>query len=188
METMIGRFLETLGRNSVEAGMLVLVVLLAQWCFGKKIAPRWRCALWLLVMARLLLPVSTGSVVSLFNLFPNLENMQPPVASRPVPQEARQSVVQNSLAVPAAELAPRINSGAPPESVGLSVRIKGYKLSKSNPSLDWLNGRILGRVTGDMTNLDFLLEPGAWQFNQEGDRPDGADAYPVDKPLRGVVH
>lgn len=77
-------------------------------------------------------------------------------------------------------------NGVPAESVGLSVRIKGYKLSKSNPSLDWLNGRILGRVTGDMNNLDFLMEPGAWQFNQEGDRPDGADAYPVDKPLTGV--
>ena len=77
-------------------------------------------------------------------------------------------------------------NGVPAESVGLSVRIKGYKLSKSNPSLDWLNGRILGRVIGNMTNLDFLMEPGAWQFNQEGDRPDGADAYPIDKPLSGV--
>ena len=116
METMIGRFLETLGRNSVEAGVLVLVVLLAQWSFRKRIAPRWRCALWLLVMARLLLPVSAGSVVSLFNLVPHLENIQPAVASRPVPQEAKQSIVQNSLAVPAAKPASRINSGAPPEA------------------------------------------------------------------------
>lgn len=77
-------------------------------------------------------------------------------------------------------------TGVPVESVSLSVRIKGYKFSKKNPSLDWLNGRILGRVTGDMTNLVFLMEPGAWQFNQEGDRPDGADAYPADKPLRGI--
>ena len=74
----------------------------------------------------------------------------------------------------------------PAETVGLSARIKGYKFSKRNPSLDWLNGRILGRVTGDMTNLDFLMEPGAWQFNQEGDRPDGAEAYPADKPLSSV--
>jgi uncharacterized GH25 family protein len=77
-------------------------------------------------------------------------------------------------------------NGVPAETVGLSARIKGYKFSKRNPSLDWLNGRILGRVTGDMTNLDFLMEPGAWQFNQEGDRPDGAEAYPADKPLSSV--
>jgi len=37
-----------------------------------------------------------------------------------------------------------------------------------------------------MTNLDFLMEPRAWQFNQESDRPDDADAYPDDKPLHGV--
>ena len=30
METMMGRFLETLGRNSIEAGVLVVVVLVAQ--------------------------------------------------------------------------------------------------------------------------------------------------------------
>lgn len=83
METVIGRFLEILGRNSVEAGVLVLVVLLAQWLFGKRIAPRWRCALWLLVMARLLLPVSAGSMVSMFNLFPQLKNMEPAMAHRP---------------------------------------------------------------------------------------------------------
>ena len=111
METMMERFLETLGRNSVEAGVLVLVVLLAQWFFGKRIAPRWRCALWLLVMARLLLPVSAGSAVSLFNLFPHLQNAQPAVASRPVPQEAGQNAVQNTLAGPAAGPAP---SEAPP--------------------------------------------------------------------------
>jgi beta-lactamase regulating signal transducer with metallopeptidase domain len=116
METIIGRFLAILGRNSVEAGVLVVVVLLAQWFFGKRIAPRWRCGLWMLVMARLLLPVSAGSVVSLFNLIPRSGSLQTAVASRPVPQEAKQSVVQKSLAVPAAELAPRINTGAPPEA------------------------------------------------------------------------
>ena len=117
METMTGRFLETLGRNSVEAGVLVLVVLLAQRLFGKKIAPRWRCALWLLVMARLLLPVSVGSVVSLFNLFPHMENMKPLVASRPVTQEARSVTVHNSLVVPVGKPTPRINGEAPPEAV-----------------------------------------------------------------------
>jgi uncharacterized GH25 family protein len=78
--------------------------------------------------------------------------------------------------------------GVPAESVGLSVRVKGYRLSKSNPSLDWLNGRILGRVTGNMTNLDFLMEPGSLKYNQESDRPDGTDAYPVDKPLAAGIY
>jgi beta-lactamase regulating signal transducer with metallopeptidase domain/peroxiredoxin/protocatechuate 3,4-dioxygenase beta subunit/5-hydroxyisourate hydrolase-like protein (transthyretin family) len=112
MEAMIGRTLETLGRNSVEAGVLVIAVLLAQWLFGKKIAPRWRCALWLLVMARLLLPVSFGSAVSLFNLLPHLENIQPVVAFHPAPQEAKPVANHNSLFVSVGEPAPRINSEA----------------------------------------------------------------------------
>lgn len=74
----------------------------------------------------------------------------------------------------------------PAESIALSVRIKGYRLSKRNPSLDWLNGQILGRVTGDENNLTILMEPGNWQFNQQNDRPDGVEAYPIDQPLRGV--
>jgi hypothetical protein len=56
-------------------------------------------------------------------------------------------------------------TGMPAESIGLSVRIKGYQLAKNNRSLDWLNGRILGRVTGDMTNLNFVMEPGEWRPN-----------------------
>jgi hypothetical protein len=37
-------------------------------------------------------------------------------------------------------------SDVPGQSIGLSVRIKGYKFSKRNPSLDWLNGGIVGKV------------------------------------------
>jgi len=76
----------------------------------------------------------------------------------------------------------------PAESVGLSVRIKGYKFSKRNPSLDWLNGSIIGRVDGDLTDLTFLMEPGQWRFNgpEEEDLPPGADRQPREKPLRGA--
>jgi hypothetical protein len=75
----------------------------------------------------------------------------------------------------------------PPEPVSLSVRIKGYKFSKRNSSLDWLNGGIVGMVDGDITNLDLLLEPGQWQFNQERlDLPSGTDMQPSSRPLRGA--
>jgi hypothetical protein len=74
----------------------------------------------------------------------------------------------------------------PAESVGLSVRIKGYKFSKRNPSLDWLNGGLVGRVTGDLTDLTFLLEPGEWRYNgEEGEAP-GGQSQPRDQPLRGA--
>jgi len=79
-------------------------------------------------------------------------------------------------------------TGVPEESVSLSVRIKGYKFSKRNPSLDWLNGGIVGRIDGDITGLTLLMEPGEWRYNgvEEEDLPAGADSQPREKPLRGV--
>ena len=55
--------------HSLEAGMLVLLVLAVQWLFRRRLTNRWRFALWWIVLARLLLPFSPPSAVSLFNLF-----------------------------------------------------------------------------------------------------------------------
>ncbi len=52
---------------SWQAGIMILLVLGAQRVFGRFLSPRWRYALWLLVVLRLLLPVSVPSPVSLFN-------------------------------------------------------------------------------------------------------------------------
>jgi len=78
--------------------------------------------------------------------------------------------------------------GVPAESVGLSLRIKGYKFSKRNPNLDWLNGGIVGRVDRDITDLTLLLEPGEWRYNgvEEEDLPAGAERQPRTQPLRGA--
>lgn len=75
-------WLVALGRVSAEAGVLVLLVLLVQTLLRKQLPPRWRCSLWLLVVARLLLPVSFASVVSIFNLVPPLPT---PGAAAPTP-------------------------------------------------------------------------------------------------------
>ncbi len=76
--------------------------------------------------------------------------------------------------------------GVPTGSVALSVRIQGYHLSKRNPSLDWLNGEILGRVSGDVHDLTILMEPGTIDWNRDDDRPGGDDDYPINKPLRSI--
>lgn len=55
-------------RNSLQASVLILLVLLAQWAFRKRLSPGWRHALWLLVLARLLLPVTPPSRWSVFNV------------------------------------------------------------------------------------------------------------------------
>ena len=158
METMMGRFLETLGRNSIEAGVLVVVVLVAQWIFGKRIAPRWRCALWLLVMARLLLPVSPGSMVSLFNLFPRLGTTPPEMASRPAPREASPSVVQNTLVVPILNPAPR----EAPLAVADNLNRRNYRYADNRNYLDGdLESSIYFNESRDRNdkNLMYLADP-----------------------------
>ncbi|MFZ0826141.1 MAG: M56 family metallopeptidase, partial [Verrucomicrobiia bacterium] len=55
-------------KMSGEASMLILLVLAAQWLCGQRLQPRWRHALWLLVMVRLALPWSIPTPASLFNV------------------------------------------------------------------------------------------------------------------------
>jgi len=74
--------------------------------------------------------------------------------------------------------------GVPKESVSISPRLKGHRLSLQNPSLDRLNGfSIVGRAEGNMDDLVILIEPGEF-------RPDhnnrGPDPQPYNKPLRSV--
>lgn len=55
-------------RNSAHASVLALAVLVVEWVAGRRLAPRWRFGLWLLVLARLIIPVAPESPLSLFNL------------------------------------------------------------------------------------------------------------------------
>jgi hypothetical protein len=75
----------------------------------------------------------------------------------------------------------------PAESVCLSARLKDYKFTRSNPSLDWLNNQIIGTVDHDITNLTLVMEPGEFHYSpNHEDVPEGTDVQPRDKPLRGV--
>jgi hypothetical protein len=75
----------------------------------------------------------------------------------------------------------------PAEPVSLSVHLQAYKLSHRNPSLDWLNNQIVGKVDGDLPNLTLLMDPGEFRFSpNHDDAPEGTDLQPRDKPLRGV--
>ena len=58
-----------LPKISVEASILIVLVLAVQWLCGRRLQPRWRCALWLLVLLRLALPWTIPSPTSVFNLF-----------------------------------------------------------------------------------------------------------------------
>jgi beta-lactamase regulating signal transducer with metallopeptidase domain len=97
------KFLTWLFSHSLQAGLLVILVLLVQWIFRGQLTSRWRFALWWVVLARLLLPVGPQSAVSLFNYFhPSVSvaahyQAHPPI---PQPQPAIQSREINALAAP----------------------------------------------------------------------------------------
>lgn len=52
---------------SLQASVVIALVLLVQWLFQKRLSPRWRYILWLVVLVRLILPVSPASPFSIFN-------------------------------------------------------------------------------------------------------------------------
>ena len=56
--------------TSWQAAVLAAVVLLLGMLLRGRLSARWRCALWLVVLVRLLMPVVPESPMSLFNLLP----------------------------------------------------------------------------------------------------------------------
>jgi len=77
-------------------------------------------------------------------------------------------------------------SGVPAETISLSLRLPGYRVSAKNASLDRLNPyQLIGRVNGDVTNLVFLLEKGDnLPPNYSSDSVESD--WPRNKPLRGA--
>lgn len=67
LSLLLVEFAARLVRVSVQASVVIGLVLLAQGLFQKKLSPRWRYCLWSLVLIRLMLPVSPGSAFSIFN-------------------------------------------------------------------------------------------------------------------------
>ena len=79
----ISSFLPVLVRVSVEASILIVLVLAAQRLCGRRLGPRWRSAMWLLVVLRLALPWTIPSPASLFNVL-----RLPAVAAHPPTEPA----------------------------------------------------------------------------------------------------
>ncbi len=67
MQNLLAQHLPQLLKVSWQGAVLILLVLAAQWIFGAQLKPRWRYALWLLVLVRLALPWTIPSPASVFN-------------------------------------------------------------------------------------------------------------------------
>ena len=62
---------------TIKSSIVILLVIAVQLTIGRRVQARWRHALWLLVVVRLLLPAVPSSRWSLFNLFPVSASAQP---------------------------------------------------------------------------------------------------------------
>lgn len=134
MKTEVSQFLVLLGRTSVEAGILVVLVLAAGWVFRGQLTPRWRCALWWLVAARLLLPFSFSSAVSVFNLLPRAAQLGfgRPVQTMPV---APAMMEKNATRVPMPSIS-KENSTQSGLKPGLQA-VPTLSPTKSRPAWSW---------------------------------------------------
>ena len=63
-----GGFFRWVLQTSWQAAVLAVLILVGQWLLRKRISPAWRYGLWLLLVLRLLMPVSPQSAFSIFNL------------------------------------------------------------------------------------------------------------------------
>src|SRR5690242_3151637 len=97
MDTIPAGFFGWLLRVSCQASILVMIILLMQWALQKKLTAAWRHALWLLVLIRLVLPVSPQSTLSIFNW---VGPGSPAAHSRHVTETERTSQAQGAMAPP----------------------------------------------------------------------------------------
>ena len=79
-------------------------------------------------------------------------------------------------------------TGIPAEQISLHVSVSGYRLSTKNPSINLSDHRsLVGRVAGNMADLNILLEPGAEPNWNDIDRPSYEELKKAEQmPLRGM--
>lgn len=80
---------------SCQASLLAVIVLTSQSIMGRWLSPRWRYALWSVVVIRLVMPIAPGSTWSIFNLFSS--DPVPTVIVPPLPPMPTAEVITYSL-------------------------------------------------------------------------------------------
>ncbi|HIJ64626.1 MAG TPA: hypothetical protein HPP77_01640, partial [Candidatus Hydrogenedentes bacterium] len=88
--------------SSLQASVLVCLILAVQAIARRKLPPRWYYALWFLLIARMLLPWVPESRLSVFNLMP----VSPPVTGLPLSGTSDDVFINQAIDWPAEPLLP----------------------------------------------------------------------------------
>ncbi|MEN6627722.1 MAG: M56 family metallopeptidase [Candidatus Sumerlaeia bacterium] len=99
-------FLSWLVRASMQASLLIVLILAVQALLRSRLSPAWRHGMWLLLLVRLALPWSPPSPMSLFNLLDRFRTPAPEVSAVQVRDEALLQSVKPLPTAPPVEAAP----------------------------------------------------------------------------------
>ena len=143
-----------------QAAVLAGLILAAQWWLRKRLSPSWRYGLWLLLVVRLLMPVSPQSAFSVFNLARTTPRhsaaaSHAPILSAAVGSEPAAIVPTHVPVVVEPGEAPLIVQ--PPAGVRPAVEIDWFAIAFCGwlagvcffgARLVWTNGRFRSRIAG----------------------------------------
>jgi len=87
----IAPIFDWLTKTTLHASVIVLIVIAVRYLLSKRLAPRWHYYLWLLVIARMLMPVAPQSALSIFNLIGAVTEQTTPVEPEPVVAQVPQT-------------------------------------------------------------------------------------------------
>ena len=120
-------------KASWQAAVLILLVLVVQWAVGRRLNPRWRYGLWLLVVARLALPWTIPSSVSVFNLLSYSQGGRRRSLACELPRNCRGFTAPEAAVMPVAQ--PRDTAAGTPAATP-----PGFHLGVSHLLLAWAVG------------------------------------------------
>ncbi|EEF60863.1 peptidase M56 BlaR1 [Pedosphaera parvula Ellin514] len=131
----------------MEAAIFIFIVALIQLVIKKQLSPRWRHAIWILIVIRLLMPVSLPSSLSLFNFSPIKHSA---VFNYSPFKPASRGVTPHAL-----EMAGRMEKEVVPPAGGLSSSPPSSRRFIWACFIIWLAGVVI--FTSRIVQLDFAF-------------------------------
>ncbi len=141
---------ELVARASWQASLLAAIVALVIWCFGERLAARWRYLLWSVVLVRMLLIVAPASSWSLYQLayWPGPEALAAPQVALQTTAQAGRPTADPQLTGRAADVSdesdlargpwtPAVET-APPELLPSSDKLHRDRATVAAPARGWL--------------------------------------------------
>ncbi|MEA2709774.1 MAG: bla regulator protein blaR1 [Phycisphaerales bacterium] len=126
LDSVAAGVLDVLWRCSWQAAVLAGMVLIVQWLLRGRLSSRWRYNLWLLVLLRLLVPVTPQSSLSVFNL------------SRHVVSPAQTGVEENpTVAEPSLAVVPSSGAGLVVNASPVTISAKPEAKTRAQAPIPW---------------------------------------------------